>query len=649
MKKSFTVGAMLVGVFALSSVTNVVAAIDENTNTSIDIYSFNDFHGALKEGSKDAGMPKLVSFINQMREENENTVVVSAGDNYNGTPMSNLLFGAPVSDMFAAMDLVTSAVGNHEFDFGRDKLEIWEEDGQFPFVAANIIDKSTGELVDWVDPYIMKEVDGVNIAFIGLSTPETAYKANPLYVDDLEFTSPVEAAEMYVPIVKEEGADVVVLLTHIGTSQAEDGTITFEEAGQGLPYVDGVDLIFSGHSHMRVSGEVNGVDVVQGYKQGRSVSKATINITDGEVDVDTELMHFVDFKDTLPEDEEMLKVLDDASVEVEPIMGVVVGNLAEEMTHERNLQNTPLGQWITMVMQEEAMSDIAVTNAGGIRAPFDAGEVTMEEVYTVMPFDNVLSTFEFTGEQVYDLFEYGIGEEIYESIGPMQFYGAYVEYDKDAEMGERIKSITLLDGREVMMDEMYTVATNDFMGSGGDNYTMFKEAEFVSESMFVRDVMANALKEVETLTFEPMEYVMPFNEDDVPEFQKPQIDPVPPVVEKPVTGITPTVPVAPDFNVVYTVKMGDSLGSIAYANGVTVEYLTSMNDIENSGMIFEGDEIVVGVVNLYDVQSYTVMSGDTLGSIASMYDSTVESLMFLNKIEDENKIFVDQVIVVPSN
>ncbi len=525
---------------------------------------------------------------------------------------------------------------------------MWEEQGEFPFVAANIIDKSTGELVEWADPYVIQEIDGVNVAFIGLSTPETAYKANPLYVDDLEFADPVEVAEKYVPIVKEQGADVVVLLTHIGTSQDSDGVITFEESGKGLPYVDGVDLIFSGHSHMRVSGEVNGVDVVQGYKQGRNVSKATVTITNGEIDVDTEVIDFVDIKENISEDSEMLKVLESADQEVAPIMGVVVGNLQNELTHERNIRNTPLGQWLTMIMQEEANSDLAVTNAGGIRAPFDAGEVTMEEVYTVMPFDNVLSTFELTGEQVFELFEYGIGNEIYESIGPMQFYGAYVTFDENAEAGNRVKSITLLDGREVLKDGTYTVATNDFMGTGGDNFTVFKEAKFISEAMFIRDIMAASFEEVDTLVFEPQEYVIGVDEAGVPDFQKPVIDPVPPTTRPEVKPITPTRPVADDFNLVYTVKAGDSLGSIAYANGVTVDYLVEMNNIENAGMIYEGDEIIVGVKQLQGVQNYTVKAGDTLASISAKFDTPIESLVYLNKIEDINLILEDQVLVVIS-
>ncbi len=650
MKKKFPVSALLVGVFALSSVSSVFAAVDQNTNTTIDIYSFNDFHGALKEGSKDAGMAKLVSFINEQKAQNENTIVVSAGDNYNGTPVSNMLYGAPVSEMFKAMDLVTSAVGNHEFDFGRDKIEIWENEGNFPFVAANIIDKATGELVEWADPYVIEEVDGVNVAFIGLATPETAFKANPLYVDDLDFADPTKTAEKYVPLAKADGADIVVLLTHIGTFQDDAGVVTFEEDGKGLPYVDGVDLIFSGHSHQFVSGEVNGVDVVQGYKQGRSVSKATVTITDGEIDVNTEIINFRELKENISEDSEMLKVLEDANKEVEPIMGVVVGNLAEELSHERNIRNTPLGQWITMVMQEEGNVDIAVTNAGGIRAPFDAGDVTMEEVYTVMPFDNVISTFELTGEQVFELFEYGIGTEIYESIGPMQFYGAYVVFDENAEYGNRVKDITLLDGTEIVKDGTYTIATNDFMGTGGDNYTVFKEAKFISEGVFVRDIMANSLKSTDVTTFEPREFVVGVTEEGIPEFQKPVVDPVPPVTVRPeVKPITPTRPVADPFNLVYTVKAGDSLGSIAYANGVTVEYLTTMNNIENPSMIYEGDEIIVGVKNLQGVQNYTVVEGDTLASIAAKFGNEVSSLVFLNGLDNENLIYVDQVLVTLTN
>lgn len=165
---------------------------DSNVKT-INIVTLNDYHGLVKEAGKDIGIAKFTETINEFKKENPNTIVLGAGDLFQGTALSNLNYGAPINEMVKELGVIASAVGNHEFDWGIDKIAKWAKEGGYEWLASNIYDKKTGEPVTWAKPYKMLEVDGVKIGLIGLATPETAYKTKPSNVEGLEFRDPIKA------------------------------------------------------------------------------------------------------------------------------------------------------------------------------------------------------------------------------------------------------------------------------------------------------------------------------------------------------------------------------------------------------------------------------------------------------------------------
>ncbi|MDO9555870.1 MAG: metallophosphoesterase, partial [Atribacterota bacterium] len=261
--------SLLTFLLILSSVCFIFAAQKE-----VVILSINDYHGALAPAGKNVGAVKLVDALKTEKAKNpEGTIIVSGGDNYQGSAMSNMLYGEPVSAVFKEMGLELSAVGNHEFDWGVDRISKWAEDGGLTFVCTNIYDKRTNEPVDWAEPFVIIEREGVKIGFIGLATPETAYKALKANVVNYEFRDPVEVITEWVPKVKDAGADIIIALTHLGSFQDKEGNITGEAAA--LCEVDGVDAVISGHTHQRVSGLVNNKPLVQAYYSGRSFAKIT--------------------------------------------------------------------------------------------------------------------------------------------------------------------------------------------------------------------------------------------------------------------------------------------------------------------------------------------------------------------------------------
>lgn len=220
----------------------------------IDILTTNDFHGKL-EGGYEAGAAKLAAYMNYYKSQNpEGTVILDAGDSFQGTPMSNVLFGKPVVEMMNTIGYDATTIGNHEFDWGIEKALETFEDAEYEVLVSNIY--KDGKLVSWAKPYTIVEKNGINIGIIGFATEETTTAAKYEYVKDYTFEDPVKIANKLIPEVKRKGADIVVLLGHIPADQdRETGEITgaLKELAQG---VTGAHAVIGGHSHRQVTGIV---------------------------------------------------------------------------------------------------------------------------------------------------------------------------------------------------------------------------------------------------------------------------------------------------------------------------------------------------------------------------------------------------------
>lgn len=572
----------LVLVFGISSQA-LLAESEQVPAKTIDILTFNDFHGNVAESGKNPGMAKLVGYVNERKAANPNTIVVSAGDNYQGTAISNLTYGEPVSEMMKTLGVVASAVGNHEFDWGIDKATKWTEDGGFDFLAANIYDTETKEPVDWAKPYKIVEVDGVKIAFIGLAHPDTPTLAKAEYTGRFEFRDPVTTAKEWVNYLKEgkaeEGVpDVIIALTHIDSEQDSE---TKEITGKAveLTKVEGIDAIISGHSHLPVSGEVNNVPIVQAYYNGRTIGILSIKLDENNkvIDIEPSLDPIYERVSELPVDEEVLAIYEKYNTELEPIFGEVIGEAAERFGHDTD-NVTQLGRWVCEVMLENTDADIAITNGGGLRKSLEKGPITMGDMYELMPFDNTLVTLEITGADVKKAIDHGI---LNPEVRDGQFVGLIVEYDKNAEFENRVTNITLPDGTPLDMEAYYKVVINDFMYPSGDKYDFSRARNVVNTYIPVRDVLVEAIKEAKVIVPKEIDYLIEAQPVEEPVEE--------PAVEKPVVE----VPVVEPKEQVYVVKPGDVLWKIAAKFNTTWQKLAEYNKLANPHLIFPGQKILV--------------------------------------------------------
>jgi len=321
--------------------------------------------------------------------------------------------------------------------------------------------------------------------------------------------------------------------------------------------VDGVDAVISAHTHMSVSGLVNGKPLVQAYKQGRTFAKVTFVFDENNklVSAEPSLDHLYNRADTLKDDANMLAIYQKYEDELNPVLGKVLGKTTVDLDHDRYDGPSLLGEWSCEVMKDKAGVQIAMTNGGGLRVPVPAGEITAGKLYEVMPFDNTLYTMKLSGADVKANIEHGIMNE---DIGWIQISGVRVTYNSGAEAGNRITSMVLEDGTPVEMDNYYTVVTNDFMFTGGDNYNFENSKDGLDTFVPIRDALMEAVEKAGVIS--------PVKRNWLSEAKSGKI---------------------------YVVEVGDSVWEIAQKFGTTVEKIVALNELANMRLIRPGQELVI--------------------------------------------------------
>lgn len=552
---------------------NAFAASEEGIKT-INILSFNDYHGQVLEGKKEPGMAKFSKAIKDFKGSNKNTIVVAAGDLYQGSAISNLNEGAPINEMINNLQVMASALGNHEFDWGIDKIEKWSKEGNFEWLASNIYDKNTLKPVSFAKPYKMVEVDGVKIGFIGIATPETTYKTKPTYIKDLEFRDPIKSAREWAEKLKsgelKEGkADIVIALTHLGAFQDKNSKIITGEAADFAMASTYVDAIIAAHTHQTVAGKVEQVPVVSAYYNGRAYGRLEIkyDLNTKRAEIIPYTVDLVSSLSELKEDEEVKAIAEKYEKLSGTKLNEVLAVTDKDLVHDKLKGPSILGEWICEVMARASNSQIAITNGGGIRTSLNKGNITMGNLYEVMPFDNTLFTMELTGSDIKKVIENGIGND---KIGWVQVSGLNVKYDLTKPFGNRVTEMSLKNGTKLDMNKYYKVVTNDFMASNGDEYDFSNGKDKIDTNIPVRDALVNELKSSKKLSLVKKNYLQE---------------------EKKVEG--PTIPVVPQKSIIYTVKLGDTLYSIGTKYNIDYREIGEINNIDNLNLIFVGQKLII--------------------------------------------------------
>ena len=477
----------------LSTAIFGTSAFAEEEKTVTVIHT-NDIHAAVvDDGKSTIGLAKLGSYVEELRKKNE-ILVLDAGDLFQGLPIANLEKGKSLIPLVNQIGHDAMAVGNHEFDFGAPNLFEIEKELNFPMLAANVA-KGGNQVFK---SYIVKEVNGIKVGIFGIATPETAFKTHPDNVKGYEFTDMIKAAKSSVEKLKNtEKVDVVIALTHLGLNE---GDYTSDLIAKN---VEGIDLIIDGHSHTTLeNGQKEGNTlIVSTGSSMKAVGKVEIKVVDKKVkEVSASLLKYADLADVKPKQEilDAIKKVEDAQ---KVVLDKVVGKTAVELVGARNIVRTGesnLGQLATAAMLDLTKAEVAITNGGGIRASIKAGDITMRDMVTVFPFGNTIMVKEIKGSDLVAALEHGTNEYPNEKGAFPHVVGVIFTLQANAPAGKRVTDVKV-NGQPIMMDKLYTVATNDFMAAGGDGYDMLKAYPIKAEYNTLMDTLLDYVKKLGTV------------------------------------------------------------------------------------------------------------------------------------------------------
>ena len=455
-------------------------------STLLRVLAINDFHGALEPqvwpwsgGRQVGGAPALKPWLDSLARACLCTSVrLDAGDEMQGTPMSNFNYGRPAIAALNALGIDAATIGNHEFDWSVDTLRARMADAHYRFLAANITDTTGLARPDWAVPFTVIDRGGTRIAVIGLALPETPETTTPKNVRGLAFRDPVAAVKRVLPQARAAG-DYVIVVAHIGAFC--DAASTGARAPAGATACHGeiidlargldsgsVDLIVSGHTHSLVNTVVNGIPIVQARSSGAGIAVVDFVRVAGRREVRARIE--TPFSDRVSPDPALADALRLDKLAIETITGRPVTRVAKEM--RRSGDEYGLGRLIADAQRNIAKTDVALVNNGGIRADLGAGVATYGDLFRVEPFQNRLLRVVVSGNVLRAALEHAVQGD---RGGPdAHLSGIEVWYDPRKPAGRRIEKLRLADGRGVDGDGRYTLAVSDFLGSGGGGYAMLR-------------------------------------------------------------------------------------------------------------------------------------------------------------------------------
>jgi 5'-nucleotidase/UDP-sugar diphosphatase len=452
------------------------AGIREEAGTSageLVLLHTNDHHGAVFANNGQGGLAELSAYIKAVKATNSQVLLLDAGDINTGSAVSNMFAAEPDILAYNIMGYDAAVFGNHEFDGTLEKLESQIKQAAFPFISSNI--KTNNGTFLGGSQYIVKRYNGFTVGIFGITTLRTKIIASP--DKSLVFINEIEAAREAVKILRDvEKVDIVIGLTHIGDVKESDDHVTSIELARA---VNGIDIIIDGHSHtfMKAPLRENGTYIVSANEWGKYVGYGKISVRNGK------MTGFTWTPVPISPDPQITAMLKPYVEKANASLKEVVGTAAETFIFGNRLtryQETEIGNMITdanvwyyrTVYNQKV--DFALHNGGNIRAELPAGDITMERILTILPFENYLYIVSLKGSEIIELFNF--------IASIPQGAGGFPQFSSDVRLvidktqgGGAVKELTI-GGKAVDPNETYRLCTNDYLLGGGDGYEVMKKA-----------------------------------------------------------------------------------------------------------------------------------------------------------------------------
>jgi 5'-nucleotidase len=433
------------------------------------------------EGKCFGGSARLVTAVQDARARAENSILVDGGDQFQGTMFYTYYKGKVAAEMMNKLGYDGMTVGNHEFDDGPEVLRGFMDAVEFPVLMSNADVSKEPALADVLNKSTVIEIGGEKIGMIGLTPEDTPEIASP--GKNVTFSDPVAAVQGEVDRLTAEGINKIIVLSHSG----------MEVDKRVAAGTTGVDVIVGGHDNTYLSNTsdrakgpyptmVGNTAIVQAYAYGKFLGE--LNVTfDDDGNITEAVGEPIVMDAAITEDADTAARVSELAVPLDEIRNKVVASAADAINGDRavcRVEECSMGNLIADAMLARVKDQgvqIAYANSGGIRSSIDAGDVTMGEVYTVLPFQNTLATFELSGADLLAALENGVSQ-VEEVKGRFpQVAGLKFTWDQSVAPNEgRIQEVMVAEGDSFApLDpgKTYLIVTNNFVRNGGDGYNMF--------------------------------------------------------------------------------------------------------------------------------------------------------------------------------
>jgi len=437
----------------------------------ITVFYTNDEHGWMESTDEYGGASGMVGIweAREAYDDSDSYLVLSGGDMWTGPAISTWFEGESMVEVLNQMGYDAAAIGNHEFDFTTDVLNIRLQQMNFPLLAANIYEKGTENVPSFAKPYVIKIIDGINVGIIGLASLSTPYTSFPAYVAAYEFTDYTEAVEKYAPVIQGEGADIIIIIGHI----------CLDEMQSLVPVANkyNIPLIGGGHCHRSALQESNGVLLMQTNGELREYVKVELSFDE------TTKVAKVTAKEAVPNQGNY------ANSEVQTIVDYWESETANALSEEIGYCSQTIGQssvgmgnmvcdsWFYTFPE----ADVTITNAGGIRQDIVAGAIQLESIVGLLPFNNSILRLKLTGTELLDCIDNYL-------VGGMTTIGGNF----------------LSDGNPIEGNKTYTVLTTDYLYSlSNSDFSKYDSAP-ENTSVHYRQPLIDWIKSLNTNSADPL-------------------------------------------------------------------------------------------------------------------------------------------------
>ena len=535
-----TLIATLTVVLALMLASFPLAGSSSSKRVHLIVLGTTDLHGNLfpvdyyTNKADNRGLAKIATLIRQFRKENPNVLLIDSGDTIQGTPLEyyhNKKNNQPPDPIMLAMNALhydAMTVGNHEYNFGLQVLEKARGEAQFPWLSANTYNKGTNQ--NHYQPYLIKEVAGVRIGVLGLTTPGIPNWENVPNYAGLEFREPLSEALKWVPVLRrKERADVVIIAMHMGveqdlrTGEMNPGQVANENRAIAIAKeVPGVDLIFMGHTHRDVpSLVVNGVQLIQANYWGRHLARVDLYLENAgpRWRVFARAARTIAVDDRVAPDQELLQIGAPYDRETQAWLSRPIGESTAELTAaEARFRDTAILDLIQRVQLEAGKADVSMAAVFNAEARIAKGPVTVRDIAGLYVYENTLVVLEVTGQQVKDALEHSAkyfrpyepgksaAELVDEKVPAYNFdiaEGVTYVLNIAKPIGQRIENLQF-QGQPLAPTQKVRLATNNYRVNGGGGYTMYKGAPVVYRSSEeIRQLIIDWVERHKTIPTEP--------------------------------------------------------------------------------------------------------------------------------------------------